>query len=52
VASSVDIDTISVHIPNNASIGSNQNAFVTFEDMWLMMHLQILDMQLVTVFAL
>ena len=51
-ASSVGIDTISVHIPDHAFIGSDQKAVVTFEDMWLMMNLQRLDVQLVTMFAL
>jgi hypothetical protein len=51
-ASSVGIDTISVHIPDHAFIGSDQNAFLAFEDMWLMMNLQKLDVQLVTLFAL
>jgi hypothetical protein len=51
-ASSVGIDNISVHIPNYAFIGSSQKAIVTFEDMWLMMNLQRLDVQLVMVFAL
>ena len=51
-ASSVGIDTISVHIPDHAFIGSNQKVVVTFEDMWLMMNLQRLDVQLVTMFAL
>jgi hypothetical protein len=50
-ASSVGIDTISVHILDHAFIGSNQKAFVVFEDMWLMMNLQRLDMQLVMLFA-
>ena len=51
-ASSVGIDTISVNIPAHAFIGSNQKGVVTFEDMWLMMNLQRLDVQLVTIFAL
>jgi hypothetical protein len=51
-ASSVGIDTISVHMPDHAFIGSDQKAFVAFENMWLMMSLQRLDMQLVTVFAM
>uniref|UniRef100_A0A804UJ78 DUF8039 domain-containing protein n=1 Tax=Zea mays TaxID=4577 RepID=A0A804UJ78_MAIZE len=51
-ASSVGIDTISVNIPAHAFIGSNQKVVVTFEDMWLMMNLQRLDVQLVTIFAL
>jgi hypothetical protein len=51
-ASSVDIDAISVHIPDHAFIGSDQKAFLAFEDMWLMMNLQRLDVQLVTIFAL
>jgi hypothetical protein len=51
-ASLVGIDAISMHILDHAFIGSDQKAFVAFEDMWLMMNLQRLDMQLVTVFAL
>jgi hypothetical protein len=51
-ASSVGIDAISVHIPYHVFIGSDQNAFLAFEDMWLMMNLQKLDVQLVTLFAL
>jgi hypothetical protein len=51
-ASSVGIDTISVHIPDHAFIGSDQKSFVAFKDMWLMMILQRLDLQLVTRFAL
>ena len=51
-ASSVDIDTISVSIPAHAFIGSNKKGVVAFEDMWLMMNLQRLDVQLVTIFAL
>jgi hypothetical protein len=50
--SSVGIDTINVNIPAHAFIGSNQKAVVTFEDMWLMINLQRLDVQLVTIFAL
>jgi hypothetical protein len=51
-ASSVGIDAIGVHIPDQAFIGSDQKAFLAFEDMWLMMNLQKLDVQLVTLFAL
>jgi hypothetical protein len=51
-ASSVGIDAISVHIPNHAFIGLDQKTFIAFEDMWLMMNLQKLDVQLVTLFAL
>jgi hypothetical protein len=51
-ASSVGIDAISVHILDHSFIGSDQKAFLSFEDMWLMMNLQKLDMQLVTLFAL
>jgi hypothetical protein len=51
-ASSVGIDAISVHIPDHAFIGSDQKAFLAFKDMWLMMNLQKLDVQLVTLFAL
>jgi hypothetical protein len=32
-ASSVGIDAISVHIPDHAFIGSDQKAFLAFEDM-------------------
>jgi hypothetical protein len=51
-ASSVGINTISVHIPRNDFNGLSDKAFITFKDMWLMMNLQRLDVQLVTVFAL
>jgi hypothetical protein len=51
-ASSVGIDAISVHIPDHAFIGSDQKTFLAFEDMWLMMNLQKLDVQLVNLFAL
>jgi hypothetical protein len=44
-ASSIGIATINVSIPPVAFV-------ITFEDMWLMMNLQRLDVQLVTVFAL
>jgi hypothetical protein len=42
-ASSVGIDAISVHIPDHAFIRSDQKSFVAFEDMWLIMNLQRLD---------
>jgi hypothetical protein len=51
-ASSVGIDTISVDIPAEAFNSDHTRAIVTFEDMWLMMNLQRLDVQLITVFAL
>jgi hypothetical protein len=51
-ASSVGIDAISVHIWDHAFISLDQKAFVAFKDTWLMMNLQRLDVQLVTVFAL
>jgi hypothetical protein len=38
-ASSVGIDAINVHIPDHPFIGSDQEAFLAFEDMWLMMNL-------------
>jgi hypothetical protein len=38
-ASSVGTDTICLHIPDDAFIGSDQKAFLAFEDMWLMMNL-------------
>jgi hypothetical protein len=51
-SSSIDIDTISVYIPKHVFIGLSENAIVTFDDMWLIMNLQSLNMQLVTMFAL
>jgi hypothetical protein len=48
----VGINTISVHIPGNAFNGLSDKAFIAFEDMWLMMNLERLDVQLITVFAL
>jgi hypothetical protein len=51
-ASSVGIDTINVAIPPAAFVSGKQTAVITFEDMWLMMNLQRLDVQLVMVFAL
>jgi hypothetical protein len=51
-ASSIVIDAISVHIPDHAFIGLDQNAFLAFEDMWLMMNLHKLDVHLVTLFSL
>jgi hypothetical protein len=51
-ASSVSIEDINVHIPDHAFIGSDQKAFLAFDDMWLMMNLQKLDVQVVTLFAL
>jgi len=51
-ASAVGINTFNVSIPPIAFVSGHQTAVVTFEDMWLMMNLQRLDVQLVTVFAL
>jgi hypothetical protein len=51
-ASLVGIDAISVHIPDHAFIGSDEKVFLAFEDMWLMVNLQKLDVHLVTLFAL
>ena len=51
-ASSVGIDTISVDIPADAFNSDRTRAIVTFDDMWLMMNLQRLDVQLIIVFAL
>jgi hypothetical protein len=51
-ASSFGIDTINVSIPPAAFVSGRQTVVITFEDMWLMMNLQRLDVQLVTVFAL
>ena len=42
-ASSVSIDTSSVHVPGNAFHGLRDKAFIAFEDMWLIMNLQRLD---------
>ena len=51
-ASAVGINTINVSIPLTTFVSGRQTAVVTFEDMWLMMNLQGLDVQLVTMFAL
>jgi hypothetical protein len=51
-ASSIGVDTINVHVPGNVIHVIRDKAFIAFEDMWLMMNLQILGVQLVTVFAL
>jgi len=51
-ASSVGIDTISVDIPVEAFNSDCTRAIVTFEDMWLIMNLQRLDVHLITMFAL
>ena len=51
-AASIGIDTINVIIPPTTFNSERTKAIVTFEDMWLMMNLQRLDVQLVTVFAL
>jgi len=51
-ASAVGIDMINVCIPLAAFVSEREMAIVTFEDMWLMMNLQRLDVQLVTLFAL
>ena len=51
-ASSVGIDTINVSIPPHAFFSGRDKAIITFEDIWLMMNLQRLDVQLITVFAL
>ena len=51
-ASSIGIDTINVHVQGNVFYGLSDNAFIAFEDMWLMMNLERLDVQLITVFAL
>jgi hypothetical protein len=51
-ASSVGIDTINMSIPLAAFVSGGQTAVITFEDMWLMMNLQRLDVQLVTMFVL
>jgi hypothetical protein len=50
--SSVGIDTINVSIPPAAFVSGRQTTVITFEDMWFMMNLQRVDVQLVTVFAL
>jgi hypothetical protein len=51
-ASSVGIDTINMSIPPAVFVSGKQTAVITFEDMWLMINLQRLDVQLVAVFAL
>jgi hypothetical protein len=42
-ASSVGIDTINVSIPPAIFVSGRQTTVITFEDMWLMMNLQRLD---------
>jgi hypothetical protein len=42
-ASAVGIDTINVCIPPNAFVSEHQTTIVTYEDMWLMVNLQRLD---------
>jgi hypothetical protein len=51
-ASSISIDTINVSIPPAAFVSGRQTTIITFEDMWLMMNLQRLDVHLVMMFAL
>jgi hypothetical protein len=51
-ASSIGIDTINVSIPPATFVSGRQTTDITFEDMWLMMNLQRLDVQFLTVFAL
>ena len=51
-ASFVGIDTISVNILAETFISDRTRSIVTFEDMWLMINLQRLDVQLIIVFAL
>lgn len=52
-ASSVGIDTISVCIPEKAFQSTEANrCLIDFEDVWLMMNLKRLDVQLITAFAL
>jgi hypothetical protein len=51
-ASSLGIDIIDVHVLEKAFHGLSDKTFIAFEDMWLMINLQSLDVQLVTVFAL
>ena len=51
-ASFVSINTINMCIPPFAFVSGRETTIVTFEDMWLMMNLERLNVQLVMVFAL
>jgi hypothetical protein len=48
----IDIDTINDSISAHVFVIGLETTMVTFEDMWLMMNLQRLDVQLVTMFVL
>jgi hypothetical protein len=51
-ASLVGIDTISVLILGNYFNGLSDKVFIALEDMWFMMNLKRLDIQIVMVFSL
>jgi hypothetical protein len=52
-ASSAGIDTISMRIPQIAFLSqSTDKCMLTFDDMWALMNHEMLDVQIVTAFAL
>lgn len=51
-ASYAGIDSIYAIIPEDAFLGGQSSCMFNFEDLWLMMNLKRLDVQIVTLFAL
>jgi len=51
-ASSIGIDTISICIPQKAFLSPTKKCMINVEDIWLMMNLERLNVQIVMTFAL
>ena len=51
-ASSIGINTINICIPHKAFQSPTQKCMINFEDIWLMMNLERLDVQIIITFAL
>ena len=51
-ASSAGIDTFNVCIPQKAFLSENNKCMINFEDIWLMMNLERLDVQIITTFCI
>ena len=51
-ASAAGIHAINVSIPHKAFQSDYNLSVITFEDIWLMMNLERLDVQIITMFAL
>ena len=51
-ASSAGIDTLNIYIPEKVFLSQIDKCIITFEDVWLMMNLKRLDVQIVTAFTL